>query len=140
MPGPIPNRSDQRVRRNKPEIEIDTVDQAGTVTVPELGLENPHQIVADFWDSLAESGQANYYEPSDWQYARVVMKLLDQQLKSYKPSGQMIATLHSMLTDLLVSEGARRRVRMEVERNKSAADQADTLASVSDIFRDRLAQ
>jgi hypothetical protein len=41
-----------------------------------------------------------------------------------------------MLTDLLVSEGSRRRVRLEVERSQSGGEVLD----VADLFRQRLAQ
>ena len=41
-----------------------------------------------------------------------------------------------MLADLLVSEGARRRVRLEIERSESEGDVLD----VADLFRQRLAQ
>jgi hypothetical protein len=41
-----------------------------------------------------------------------------------------------MLTDLLLTEGARRRVRLEVERNQSEAAVLD----VADMFRARLAR
>jgi hypothetical protein len=137
-PGPIPARSDQRVRRNKPDVPIDKVTVIGGVSVPDLGLLDPHPLVVDFYLSLADSAQCRYYEPSDWQMARFCFHFCDVLLKSGRPSSQLLAAVNSMLTDLLVTEGARRRVRLEVER-ASQATGGDVL-QVADLFRQRLAQ
>lgn len=136
--GPIPARSDQRVRRNKPDVPIDKVTVIGGVSVPDLGLLDPHPLVVDFYLSLAESAQSRYYEASDWQMARFCFHFCDVLLKSGRPSSQLLAAVNSMLTDLLVTEGARRRVRLEIER-ASQATGGDVL-QVADLFRQRLAQ
>ena len=136
--GPIPNRSDQRVRRNKPETPIDKVVSIGNVSIPPLDLTNPHPLVRDLYESLHSSGQSKYYEPSDWQYARIACHFADQLLKSSRPSAQLLVTVNQMLSSLLVSEGDRRRVRLEVERNQSTED-AQVL-QVADLFRQRLMQ
>jgi hypothetical protein len=118
--GPVPKRSDERIRRNKPEIEITKIEAVGEVEQPELGIPDPHPIVEDLWNSLAESGQTRYYEPSDWSYMRFILHFCDGLVKSSRPSGQMLATISSAMSDLLVSEGSRRRVRMEIEREAAA--------------------
>lgn len=134
--GPVPKRSDQRVRRNKAETPIEKVEYIGAVEIPPLNFDDPHPLTKDLYESLGQSAQARYYEPSDYQLARSVLHFLDQQFKSGRPSGQMIAALFSQLTDLLVSEGARRRCRLEVERAQAGGD----LIDVADIFRKRLAE
>lgn len=134
--GPVPKRSDQRVRRNKDEVDLDTVEMIGPVEIPELDLEDPHPLIVDFYESLKDSGQSKYYEPSDWAHARIVCHFLDRQVKSGKPSGQMLAVLHSMMTDLLVSEGARRRVRLEIEREQQKAQIFDA----AELFRDAMSK
>lgn len=136
--GPVPNRSDQRVRRNVPETEIDKISVIGPVKVPELGFDDPHPLVNDLYQSLRDSAQSKYYEPSDWQYARLALHFADQLLKSSRPSAQLLVTVNQMLSSLLVSEGDRRRVRLEVERNQSN-DGAEVL-QVADLFRQRLMQ
>jgi hypothetical protein len=136
--GPVPNRSDQRVRRNKPEVPIETVVAIGNVPVPRLNLCDPHPLVVDLYESLRHSAQSKYYEPSDWQYARVCLHFADQLLKSSRPSAQLLVTVNQMLSSLLVSEGDRRRVRMEVERNQDT-DGGEVL-QVADLFRQRLMQ
>lgn len=134
MPGPVPKRSEERIRRNKPEFEITKINADGVVTQPELGITDPHPITADFWESLADSGQSRFYEPSDWQFARFTLHFADQLLKSSRPSAQMLQGVNSALSDLLVSEGARRRVRMEVERQKTKAEVVDLAA----MFEERM--
>ena len=133
--GPVPKRSDQRVRRNKLEVPIDKVEAIGAVVVPPLGFEDPHPLTEDLYRSLGESAQARYYEPSDYQVARSILHFLDLEFKKSRPSAQMVATVFGQLTDLLVSEGARRRVRLEVERAQSGGDVLD----VAQLFKDRLA-
>src|SRR5690606_41304052 len=82
------------------------------------------------------SGQARYYGPSDWEYARLTCHCLDQQAKAARPSGQLLAVLHSMMTDLRISEGARRRVRLEIEREQAKAQVVD----ISSMFRENMAR
>lgn len=123
--GPVPKRSDERIRRNKPDMDITTIEVVGEAVQPDLGIENPHHIVADFWYSLGESAQTKYYEPSDWHYARFIMHFADGLIKNSRPSGQMLQVITSAFSDLLISEGARRRVRMEIERANSAEEVID---------------
>lgn len=134
--GPIPKRSEERVRRNEDEGPIETLHVQGEVEIPDLMVENPHPIVVAWYESLKDSAQNRYYEPSDWATANIVAHFLNGELKAYKPNGQMVATLHSYMTDLLTSEGARRRVRLEIERNVAEAKVLDLAA----VLKDRLAQ
>lgn len=133
-PGPVPKRSEERIRRNKPVIPITKVQAAGRVEQPELGFPDVHPMIQDFWDSLGESAQAKYYEPSDWQFARFTLHFANQLVNSGRPSAQLLTTVNSALTDLLVTEGARRRVQIEVEREQ----QKNNVADVAELFKQRL--
>src|SRR5687768_17975882 len=114
--GPVPKRSHERVR-NRDENVIDKVQAFGVVKKPNLGLgDDVHPIITDFWNSVGESAQARYYEASDWQYFRVALHFLNKLLNTGKPSAQMLTVVNQMLTDLLVSEGSSRRVRMVIVR------------------------
>ena len=135
--GPIPKRSEELVRRNKPDVPVDKVDAIGTVQVPDLDIENPHQMITDFYDSLRDSAQSRFYEPSDWVYARFTMHFANQLLYSSRPSSQLLAAVNQMLSNLLVSEGDRRRVRLEVER-KTAGGEGAKVVQMSDVLRERL--
>jgi hypothetical protein len=135
QPGPVPKRSEERIRRNIDPTPIDKVQAYGAVVQPPLAIDNPHPLVIDFYHSLGESAQSKYFEPSDWQYARIVCDYLNQELRfGGKRSAQMLAAINSMLVDLLVTEGQRRRVRMEVERQ---SDHGGSVIDVAALFRNR---
>ena len=136
MPGPVPKRSDQRIRRNKDDVPVEKIEVIGDVEIPPLGFDDPHPMIQDLYDSLAQSAQAKYYEPSDWQYARFTLHFADQLVKSGRPSAQLLTAVNQALTDLLVSEGSRRRVRLEVERAQTAGKVID----VAEMFRQKMAE
>lgn len=133
--GPVPKRDAERIRRNKPEVPTDTVEMIGSVEIPELDIDNPHPLIVDLYNSLKQSGQARYYEPSDWQIARFCLHFANQLVWSGKPSSMMMQQVTGMLSDLLVSEAQRRRVRMEIERNVTEAE----VINLADEFRKRFA-
>ncbi|RLK54441.1 hypothetical protein [Actinokineospora cianjurensis] len=113
---------------------MDRVPAVGLVDVPGLGIPDAHPMIIDFYASLAASAQSKYYEPSDWQFARFTLTFADRLVKSSKPSAQLLTAVNSALTDLLVSEGARRRVRLEIEREQTANNVVDIAA----MFREQL--
>lgn len=126
--GPVPKRTSERRRRNKPVIPVDTVTLDETVTIPELGME-VHPLASDLYESLTRSGQAQYYEPCDWQRARIAVHVLDHILTCGKFPAILYQAFQRDLDALLVSEAERRRVRMEVERGKS--DDSEAQAKVA---------
>lgn len=131
--GPVPKRSEERIRENKDVIPVEKIQMNGSVEVPLLGLENPHPLTVEIYNSLKDSGQSKYYEPSDWQFARYTMHFVDQIVKTSKPSAMMLATINQMLSSLLMTEGDRRRVRIEVERQNMQA----TVFDVAAVFAER---
>jgi hypothetical protein len=132
--GPVPKRSEERVRRNKPETPVDKIEVIGPVEVPELNFPDPHPLTVDLYASLSQSAQSRFYEASDYQMARAILHFFDIEVKKGKASAQMVQTVFSQLTDLLLTEGARRRVRLEVERDQAAGE----VIEVADMFRARL--
>jgi hypothetical protein len=135
--GPIPKRDEERIRRHENVVPLTTVPMVGTVQVPELMVQAPHELVVSLWDSLAESGQAKYYEPSDWAYAQLTMHIIDGMLKSSRGiSSLILSEVNKMMSNLLVTEGDRRRVRMEVAR-QDAKEASAKVIQASDMFRDR---
>lgn len=133
MPGPIPERSEDRIRRNKPEIPIEKIEIIGDVGIPELGLVDPDPMVVDIYESMKDAGQKRYFEPTDWQYARLTMRLLDQELKKSTFSAVKLQALNQMMSNLLMTEGDRRRVRIEIERQKS---ESNNVVHAEDLFRE----
>jgi len=142
MPGPVPNRSDQRRRRNKPEgVQVAKVAAGRVPAVPAADAEW-HPIARDWFLSLQTSGQSKFYEASDWQTARVLAEVLSVVLSGRSADGayrrvpaQLFQSWLSGTTDLLTTEGARRRARIELER---ADDSREVPAGVAimDAYRD----
>lgn len=120
--GPVPKREDVRRRRNKDEAGPVTKGfGARSVPVPEVNP-NWHPIAQDWFKSLQESGQSYWYEPSDWATAVYVAEAMSRNLKGGKFSAVLFSAVMSAMTELLTTEGARRRARMELEREESADD------------------
>jgi hypothetical protein len=136
LPKRIPKRSDQLIRRNIQENPATKITAVGAVEVPDLGIDNPHPLVADLYRSLKDSAQSRFYEPSDWAYARLTLFFVDDLLKQSKKSSMMLASVNSMLTSLLLTEGDRRRVRLEVERNTGG--EVASVTDIADVYRERL--
>lgn len=127
MPGPVPKRSEHRKRH----------DNYGNV-VEKLSVKNPHvdapapddswhPLVLDWYNSLAESAQSRYYEPSDWAHARILAHMLSSAFIEKEEEGKkfpamLIQTTMSEMSKLLTTEGERRRMRLEIERDNSGAD------------------
>lgn len=126
MRGPVPKRSDQRVRRNAvPEV----TRIAGAAQVRPPAEDRTWHIAAKRWyRSLRHSGQAIFYEPSDWAHAQLCATLLSDEMQREKPRAGMISQVLSMMTDLLTTEGARRRVRVELERAGQDESGAEVVA------------
>lgn len=137
MPGPVPARSTQRRRRNKVEgLTIASVENAGVVPIPEVE-DQWHPRVQEWFRSLGESGQQQFFEPSDWATAKIVADLLSEEFR--RPQGvrsTMVAELVSIMDNLLTTEGARRRVRVELERGGVKTADVATV-SILDRYRDK---
>jgi len=123
--GPAPKRSVERRRRNR--VDVESVVVAGPVEQPEL-LGEHSDVAVRFWEALGESGQAVFYEPSDWAFAELVVLAIDSFVA--KPSAMMLSSINSMMSSLLVSEADRRRVRVELERGEGEPGEVTDLAEV----------
>lgn len=145
--GPIGKRDEERVRRNIPENPTETVQMIGTVKIPELGdvshLGETHPLIEEMYESIKQSAAVKYYEPTDWQFARMTLYVLNQELiaaQHYgKPVGAMkLTAINQMLSALLLTEGDRRRARLEIERAPTDSSNGKVL-DVTDMLRQRLA-
>jgi len=144
--GPIGKRDEERVRRNVPEDPTVTVQMHGLVPIPDLGdmshLGETHPLVTDMYESIKQSASVKYFEPTDWQFARLTLFTLNQELiaaaHNGKPVGAMkLTAINQMLSALLLTEGDRRRARLEIER--APAESGGKVLDVTDMLRQRLA-
>lgn len=131
--GPVPKRSSERRRRNKPEGPEVTSAPATTQTVEcPLPDESWHEIARDWYGSLAKSGQAIFYEPSDWATARYVAEAMSRGLQASRFSAQLFAAVSAAMTELLTTEGARRRARLEIHRGPVSNEKPADVTALDD--------
>ena len=117
MPGPPPKRSTHRRRRNAGP-PVDTATSDGEVRGP--ALVGRHSAIGVRWyEALRRSGQSQFFEPSDWAVAELVVTAIDAFSRS--PSAVMLASINTAMTNLLATEGDRRRLRLELEKPAPAA-------------------
>lgn len=134
-PGRIPNREADlarpRSRKGSDQVEV-TRGELMPVTIPEPDP-SWHPIALLVWDGLITSGQSQFYQNSDWAFAYSVCEdlsmykrpHLDRSGNEYvKRSGQMLQTIYSALERLLITEGDRRRVRLELTTPEPDEDAA----------------
>lgn len=124
MPGPIPNREEDlarpRERKGSSQQSV-TRGVSRPVAVPHAD-KDWHPIAKKMWDALKVSGGADFYEQSDWALAYSLMDDLSKMKKSSRPSSQWAQIIYQQLGNLLVSEGDRRRVRIELHEPDDETD------------------
>ena len=143
MSGPPPKRSDQRRRRNKPDASqpvltiVDGVGPKPKVKAPRVSP-SWHPLMKDWFRSLKESGQSVFYEPSDWQTARLLAEVMSQALNSGEPvKASTLAEFNRGAAALMTTEGERRRLRVELQAADSATADDETtsvLANYKEMF------
>jgi hypothetical protein len=126
----IPKRSDQRRRRNK--VDIATAVNEEEWEIPEAD-EDWHPVATQWYLSLQKSAQRVFYTNSDWAQAFYVAEAMSRSLRTSRISGQLFSAVISAAAELLTTEGARRRARVELERAKESGE--STAASVMEEYR-----
>ncbi|WP_313546443.1 hypothetical protein [Corynebacterium sp.] len=123
--GPVPKREDDRVRWAKSDGPATAKIAGASKVVPPAEDKSWHISAKRWYRSLKKSGQKVFYEPSDWAYAQLCADLLSSEMKREKPRAVMISQILSMMDSLLTSEGARRRVRIELMRAEQETSGAE---------------
>lgn len=143
MPGPVPKRSDQRHRgvrddAKKPKLKV--VEGSSPRQKAKAPRVSPswHPLMKDWFRSLKESGQAVFYEPSDWQTARLLAEVMSQALNSGEPvKASTLGEFNRGAAALMTTEGERRRLRVELQAAEPGAGDEETtsvLASYKEMF------
>lgn len=150
--GPVPKRSDQRRRANKPATAAGKVSKAPAAsksTAPEACKEW-HPVALRWYESLALSGQSAFYEPSDWATAYLVAESISRDLSPQfvgvtagndsEPiyeviplKGASLAAYLKAFGNLLTTEGDRRRASLELQRGEVVdADEEASVTAMAD--------
>ena len=142
MPGPVPKRSDQRRRRNKEPDGIKTITAPGVAVVaPPPEDRTWCQQAKNWYRALKKSGQAQFYQASDWEEARICALLMSNELKrEHGPRATMMDVIFSRADNLLTTEGARRRLRIELTAAQTDDDpEHEATVSIINEYKDVLA-
>lgn len=151
--GPAPNRSDDlapssvRGRNAKHVADDVTRGELRPVRWPNTPSDW-HPIAKMVWKSLKESGQADFYQQSDIAFAYSVCEDLSHykqgskgidretgELYNKARSGQMLTAIMGALSNLLMTEADRRRVRIELQAPEPESTPASVLA-IADYKRE----
>ena len=136
--GPIPQPDESLARkrtRKGGEVKPLTVGERLPTKAPRANAAW-HPIAKQLFNAAKTSGQSVYYQNTDWW----LLYSLCDDLSVYKSkdyrSGQMLQTIMSSMERLLITEGDRRRVRIELQE---APTPKPTLTVVGlDLYRERL--
>ncbi len=154
--GPVPKRSNQRRRNNKPKIPVTKAAAKPTPLRTALTADPGwHPAMRTWFESLAGSGQSAFYEASDWALAWATAETMSRELNpqplvvghgadahvemvSMPPKAAAFAAFLKANTSLMATEGDRRRLRLELERG---GDKPEEVSGVTDLddYRRRLA-
>lgn len=120
--GPVGKRIGDRLGHvtKAEKAAVSQVDVSGAVKVPPAS-QTWHPIARDWYRSLKDSGQSRYFEPSDWQAARLVAHEMTRMLSMPMTDGPTLGKLWAAMGDLLTTEASRRRVKIEINRKPLSA-------------------
>ena len=145
MPGPPPKRQDQRRRRNKPDGPTLVSVPAGAAVSSmkpkrqSLPRVSPswHPLMKDWFRALKESDQSVFYQPSDWQTARLIAEIMSQELNSGEGvKASMLAEFNRAAASLMTTEGERRRLRVELSAGDPGKSEDVEASSVMAVYRE----
>jgi hypothetical protein len=128
--GPVPNRDEDLARprhRKGGDVQDVTVGQSRPAVIPNPDPEW-HPIAAQLWEALRTSGQADFYQSSDWAIAYSLCDDISYYKRAPKRSGQMLTAIYSAMSTLLLTEGDRRRVRVELRQPEPSGESASVTA------------
>lgn len=148
--GPVGKRSDRKLgHTSKASRESVTKAPTAPVVVIPTPVDDWHQAARIVWESLATSGQSAFYTGSDWAAAWVLCESISREMSpqpmvvgrgehsfvemvTLPPKGASLSAWRATMASLLMTEGDRRRVALELDRGASPSpDQGP--APVTDI-------
>lgn len=143
MPGPVPYRTEELSRErnanrgnDRPTLKRGTMRP---VTIPRAG-KGWHPTASRLFNALKKSGQADFFQESDWAYAfslcEDISAMKKMQEKTGKPHAESLKALYGAMSNLMFTEADRRRLRIELMEEEDDED-SPAEAIVKD-YRERL--
>lgn len=120
--GPVPKRTAEQAGHRAKADAATSVVVRGRVRRPPM-RQRWSEETREWYDAIGRSGEARWYEPSDWQMALVAGDMYERLLDN--PNATLYAAFLKACEELNLTESARRRSRIEVDRPDVAEDEAD---------------
>jgi len=141
MPGPAPKPESNRRRYNKPRsygaAEPTTAPAAQPIDGRQLGIDDPHPLIAAMWDAVQSSCESTFYSEADWARLRLELWYVNRAMATPGPvSGHTWSAVQHGLNEMLLSPAIKRRAGIEL---KSRAVDEDAAVAVSMVGRYRQA-
>ncbi|MDS2171620.1 hypothetical protein Q7C18_02810 [Nesterenkonia sp. CL21] len=137
--GPMPKRSEERTRRNKTTEEGLELKKGEALPYywrdpdPEWD-----EAIINFYESFAESGIAAFYQQTEVEWLWLACRELNDYRDSPRRSAMQLQAVLSMFSaDLGITEGARRRMAIELDAPKEEERVEDMDSKVASMM-DRL--
>lgn len=130
MPGPIPNRSTNLSRERDANRGNDRpLLKKGTLRSVEIPDPDPewHSTAKMFYMSFMSSGQADFFQDTDWAYIWNLCEEMSDYKRTSRKSAQMFDSLLKGMNNTLATESDRRRIRIELEEPE-VQDDAEIVA------------
>ena len=123
----VPNRSNDlaRPRERKGAAAAKPITKGVARKVSNWDPDPEWDVIARMlWEGALRSGQSDFYQDSDWAVLYWLCDNVTHYQKTKRRSAQMFAALQSAMSTLLLTEGDRRRVQIELEKPQEAGDEA----------------
>lgn len=122
--GPIPRRESDLARpRERKGGKVQPVQKGRLreVTIPEADPDW-HPIAKMIWESAQTSGQADYYQDTDYALLYSICEDISVYKDNSRRNGQILSSLYSTLGRLMFTEGDRRSLRLELHADEPEDD------------------
>lgn len=133
MAGRVQKRSDEKTTRHKPVTGEARVGQLRPVKRVNPDKKNWHPRALAWFESLRSSGQADYFQDSDWAQAKIIADMLTHAYSAkFQRQAQFMDTIMNAMSKLGTTEADRRQLlRLELEHPVELDESPGELAEVA---------
>lgn len=133
MAGKVQKKANEKVGHYQPVSGDARPGMLKPVRRPNADRKNWHPRATAWYDSLSESGQADYFQNSDWAQAKIIADMLTHAYSmGFMRQAQFMDTIMSAMAKLGTTEADRRQLlRLELEHEAEVKDGPGQLAEVA---------